>query len=236
MAHALSRDVGYEAHWFWGKSMKAEMLCLKPIAFVFLLLLPSCGGDLFSPAGVPHRVIVPVPAPTPTPAPKPSPVPGETQFVFEVWPTFMQIPAQIRAGAIAALNDCFAGEATFGTGNGIGGEIYLAKAQQTDAQFFAAMLSLYANSRLPEGLGQGGFIANVCTAKAWRSRGLATELIKRVISNFRAAYPDAKGLSLYVWQDNAAARSVYEKLGFVQVRRFQISAGKFLLLMLLRFS
>jgi len=189
---------------------------------------PACGVEFPQPTPTPH--------PAPIPQPSPGPQPTAPEFSYSTWANYGLLPPQIQAQVLTALNECFPGEGSL-TLSTVPGEIYLATVRQGGMPSFASMVSFLTNWRLPDTLGRGDTIANVCTATAWRGKGLATQLLNRVIADFRTKRPGVKNLYLTVREDNTAARSLYQKLGFVQIGQVVDATrpGVPLLTMVLRF-
>jgi predicted GNAT family acetyltransferase len=63
-------------------------------------------------------------------------------------------------------------------------------------------------------------VSGVCTDPAYRGRGLAAQLIRRVMAGF-AARGDAA--YLHSWASNGAAIALYEQLGF-RIRREMVAS------------
>ena len=63
--------------------------------------------------------------------------------------------------------------------------------------------------------GHGWMVGNVAVEPAWRKRGIARRLMEAAIDQARSH--QAEWISLQVRSDNAAARGLYQSLGFVDV-------------------
>jgi GNAT superfamily N-acetyltransferase len=60
---------------------------------------------------------------------------------------------------------------------------------------------------------QDAHLGIVCTAPELRRRGIATEMI----GTFRDAHPEVTSISLHVFEGNAGAIAMYQRMGFVRV-------------------
>ncbi|KAF4714218.1 hypothetical protein FOZ63_022043 [Perkinsus olseni] len=58
------------------------------------------------------------------------------------------------------------------------------------------------------------YIFDVHVEVNWRKRGIATEMIKRLLAYIKGAWPQVAGAYLGVFENNLPARRLYEKIGF----------------------
>ena len=66
-------------------------------------------------------------------------------------------------------------------------------------------------------VGQAGYIMNICTAPAWRGRGIASALLDRMLAHLRAEGIPAA--SLHATDDG---RPIYERAGFAPSNEMRI--------------
>ncbi|KAF4709560.1 hypothetical protein FOZ63_017314 [Perkinsus olseni] len=68
------------------------------------------------------------------------------------------------------------------------------------------------------GYGEWVYIDDVEVREDWRRKGVATQLIKRLLAYIHKGWPDVDGAFLFVLERDASIKGLYEKIGFRHVK------------------